>query len=202
VIISKNPKAEKKIVICAHIDAVENTPGASDNASGVVVELLLAEMLKNYQGKLGFEIIAFNGEDHYSAGGQMDYLKRYKEQFKKILVVTNIDDVGYIKGKNAYSLYECPKQIQLKINQVFENYSNLLKGEKWFQGDHMIFVQKSIPAVAITSNRVVELMSNITHSPKDTPEIIDCDKLVELAFALKKLIIKINQDMTKTNDIS
>ena len=36
--------------------------------------LLLAEMLQDYRGKLGIEIVAFNGEDYYSAGEQMDYL--------------------------------------------------------------------------------------------------------------------------------
>jgi aminopeptidase YwaD len=32
VIARKNPQAQNKITICAHIDAVEETPGASDNA--------------------------------------------------------------------------------------------------------------------------------------------------------------------------
>jgi aminopeptidase YwaD len=194
VVACKNPNAEKKIVICAHIDAVENTPGASDNASGIVVELLLAEMLKNYQGTIGIEIIAFNGEDHYSAGGQMDYLKRHKDTFDKILVAINIDDVGYVKGKTSYSFYECPIQIQRKASKIFCNYASLIKGEQWYQGDHMIFVQNSKASIALTSNKLAELMSNITHSPKDTPEIIDCNKLVELAFALKNLIIAINQN--------
>jgi len=76
VIAVKNRAAARKIVLCAHIDAYWSTPGASDNASGTVVLLLLAELLRNYRGNLGVEIVAFNGEDYYSAGGQMDYLRR------------------------------------------------------------------------------------------------------------------------------
>jgi hypothetical protein len=33
-----------------------------------------------------------------------------------------------------------------------------------------------------------ELMTTITHTAKDTPEVIDTAKLVELAEALKELI--------------
>lgn len=188
VIVRKNPEAQKKITICAHIDAVEDSPGASDNASGVTVVLLLAEMLKNYQGGFGIEIVAFNGEDHYSVGGQMDYLNRYSDSLNQMLLAINIDDVGYIKGKMAFSFYGCPAEIQQKAQAAFSKYPNLAEGEQWYQGDHMIFAQNQKPTIALTSSEVAELMSSITHSPRDTPEIIDYSKLVELAYALESLV--------------
>jgi aminopeptidase YwaD len=188
VIARKNVHAQEKITVCAHIDAIENSPGASDNASGVVVMLLLAEMIKDYRGKLGIEIIAFNGEDHYSLGGQMDYLNRYSDSLNQILVAINIDDVGYAKGETAYSFYGCPVGIQQKANIAFSKHRGIHEGEQWYQGDHMIFAQSQKPTIAITSDKVAELMANITHSPKDTPEIINCDKLVKLACALDDLV--------------
>ena len=93
-----NPGATRKIVITAHIDAYEDSPGASDNASGIVVLLLSAEMLSGYRGANCIEIVALNGEDHYSAAGQMDYLKRYASGFPGILFAVNVDDVGYKQG--------------------------------------------------------------------------------------------------------
>ena len=95
----------------------ENTLGATDNASGIIVELL-AEMLSKYQGNLGIEIVAFNGEDYYSAGGEMDYLHRCSSDFDKILVAINIDGAGYFEGNTAYSLYDCPPEIQQKAKQA------------------------------------------------------------------------------------
>ncbi len=145
-------------------------------------------MLKDYQGKMGIEIIAFNGEDHYSLGGQMDYLHRYSDTFEKIFVAINIDDVGYSKGNTAYSFYGCPVEIQQKANIAFGKYEGIHEGEQWYQGDHMIFAQSQKPTIAITSDKIAELMATITHSPKDTPEIINCDKLVELACALEGLV--------------
>ncbi len=190
VIAQKNVDKRKKIVICAHIDAYENSPGASDNASGIVVELLLAEMLSKYQGDYCVEIIAFNGEDHYSAGGQMDYLHRYEKDLERIILAINVDGVGYKFGKSAYSLYEFPDNIKQKANMVFSNYKDIIKGEQWYNGDHMIFVKYSKSTIAFTAEKVSELMATYTHTSKDTPAIIDCEKLVDVALALQNLIIQ------------
>jgi aminopeptidase YwaD len=186
-----NPEIEEKVVICAHIDSYENSPGASDNASGTVVLLLLAEMLSEYRGRIGVEIVAFNGEDHYSAAGQMDYLARYKKFFNNLILIINIDDVGYKKGKTALSHYNCENKIQKKIKVIQNNFDEIIEGKKWFQGDHMIFVQKSIAAIAITCERVDELMKSVTHTLNDTADLIDSKKLVEIARALKALIISL-----------
>ncbi|MFC1954717.1 M28 family metallopeptidase [Chloroflexota bacterium] len=188
VIAMKNQAAPQKIIVCAHIDAYWSTSGALDNASGTVVLLLLAKMLQEYDGELGIEIAAFNGEDYYSAGGEMDYLNRYGQDFSKIITAVNVDDVGYKRGKDAYSFYNCPDEISQKAQRVFGHYSGIIEGEPWYQGDHMIFLQNGKSAIAFTSEKVTELMATITHTPKDTPDIVDCGKLVEVAMALRDFI--------------
>ncbi|MFC1948608.1 M28 family metallopeptidase [Chloroflexota bacterium] len=188
VIARKNQEAPRKIVVSAHIDAYWCTPGALDNASGSVVLLLLAEMLEDYDGNSAIEIVAFNGEDYYSAGGQMDYLSRYGDELGRISVVINLDDLGYKQGKTVYSLYECPNEIEQKAHNIFSRYSGMATGEPWYQGDHMIFVQKGKPAIAMTSEKMPELMATITHTTKDTPDMVDCEKLVEAANVLRDFI--------------
>lgn len=191
VIARLNPDRRKKIVITAHIDAYENSPGASDNASGTVVLLLLAEMLKTYSGDSTIEIVAINGEDHYSVGGEMDYLKRYGDSLENISLAINIDDVGYRVGRCAYSFYDCAPEIVQKAKNVFGRFNGMVEGEPWFNGDHMIFVQKGIPSIALTSENLGALMANITHTSRDTPDIVDERKLVEVAGALKQLICEL-----------
>jgi len=190
VIARKNPDAREKIIVCAHIDAYGNTPGALDNTSGTVVLLLLAKMLQKYDGPMAIEFIAFNGEDYFSAGGQMDYLRRYGNELKEVLVAINVDDVGYIKGKTAFSMYECTDTISKKAHHIFSSFNGIIRGEKWFQGDHMIFVQKGIPVIAFTAEKMRDLMAKITHTQKDTPELVDYTKLVEIASALKEFIME------------
>ncbi|MDJ0754352.1 MAG: M28 family peptidase [Ardenticatenaceae bacterium] len=188
VIARLNPQAAPKIVVTAHIDAYEDTPGASDNASGTVVLLLLAEMLADYDGEKCIEIAAFNGEDHYSAGGQMDYLRRYGDDLENISLAINIDDVGYQKGNAAYSFYEVDPQIKGKVEAVFQRFDGLVRGEPWYNGDHMIFVQNGVPCLAFTTDCIAELMRQVTHTALDTPDIVDCGKLVEVAEALREVV--------------
>jgi len=192
VVASKNPKSDRKIVICAHIDSRAGTPGASDNASGTVVLLLLAEMLSDYQGDNCIEIVALNGEDHFSVAGQMDYLRLNKNKLGKIIMAINIDDVGYKKGKTSYTFYQCSNQTKQFVRMIFSKNAELMEGEPWYNGDHMIFSQNSVESIALTSANSAYLMRNITHTQKDKPEIIKIGKLVEIANGLKKLVLNLN----------
>lgn len=188
VLASLNRGKAEKIVIAAHIDAYESTPGALDNASGTVVLLLAAEMLADYRGKYSVEILALNGEDHYSVAGEMDYLKRYGNEMPGILVVINIDDVGFKQGKSTYSFYECRPGFEEVVEGVFRKYEGFEKGEQWFAGDHMVFVQNQVPAIAITSELMPELLKTVTHTSADTPDLVECHKLVEIAMALNDVV--------------
>ncbi len=71
VVASKGKPGKKRILISAHIDAKKGTPGAIDNATGVIVLMLLAALLKQYSGEKLIEFAAFNDEDYYAIPGQM-----------------------------------------------------------------------------------------------------------------------------------
>jgi aminopeptidase YwaD len=77
---------------------------------------------------------------------------------------------------------------------VFSGCGLLVEGERWYQGDHGLFLMNQVPALAITSEQLTELMAEFTHSPKDRPEIVDSDKLVMVALALRDLLLHIDQD--------
>ncbi|WP_424358280.1 M28 family metallopeptidase [Methanocella sp. MCL-LM] len=188
VIAVKNPEAAKKVVVTAHVDAKATTPGALDNASGVVVLMLLAEMLEGYARKTGIELVAVNGEDNYSAAGEMDYLRRYGAEIGRVRLALNIDGAGYVKGKTAYSFYGCPDELQENVCKLLDRFNGLTEGPEWPQGDHMIFAMSGAPAIAFTSEHLLKLTADITHTSRDVPELVDCRKLVELAEAIMQLI--------------
>ena len=179
---------QRRIVLFAHIDARLGTPGASDNASGVVVLLLLAELLADYAGDLGIEVVAMNGEDYFSNPGEQQWLAHNAGRFGDILLGINVDDVGYRKGRVAYSLYDCPTEIDDAVREVFAGHPGLVEGPPWYQGDHGILLLNQVPAVALTAEELAELMAEITHTPRDTVEIVDPARLVEVAQALYNLL--------------
>ncbi|MCX5975403.1 MAG: M28 family peptidase [Coprothermobacterota bacterium] len=188
VVARKGADSQRRVVLFAHIDARMGTPGAGDNASGVVVLLLLAELLANYDGRLGIELVALNGEDYYSNPGEQLYLAQNADRFGEIVLGINLDDLGYHKGRAAYSLYGCSPELADPIRLVFSQYPELVEGEPWFQGDHGLFLMKGRPALAITSELLSELMANITHTPNDRPELIDPERLAAVAMALRDLL--------------
>ena len=195
VIARRGVHPDRRVVLFAHIDAKIGTPGAVDNASGVIVLLLLAELLADYSGNLGIEVVALNGEDYFSSPGEQQYLTINAGRFDEIILGINLDDVGYYKGDVAYSLYNCPSDIASVIHKVFSAHKDLIEGEPWYQGDHGLFLMNQVPALAITSELLTELMAEIAHTPKDRPETVDTTKLVHVAFALRDLLLHLDQQL-------
>lgn len=189
----KGDPEQKRIVITAHIDAKKGSPGAIDNATGVSVLLLLAELLKDYQGENLIEIVAFNGEDYFSVPGQMTWIMANQKNFENIIMNINIDGVGYKEGKSSFSFFDLPDYMQRVAGKLVEDNPELVEGPQWPQGDHSIFLQHGIPAIAVTSQWFMENMEtqDITHTPKDNLTIVSEEKLVHTALALHDIIKKI-----------
>ena len=139
------------------------------------------------------ELVALNGEDHYANPGELQYLQMNTGRFDEIVLGTNLDGVGYCCGKTAYSLYECPPELAGVIQGVFSAQPTMLEGERWYQGDHSLFLMQQRPALALTSERAIELLTTITHTPHDRPELIDSAKLVASAYALRDLVVQLDQ---------
>jgi aminopeptidase YwaD len=192
VIARKGRDAANRIVITAHIDAKKGTPGAIDNATGVMTLLLVSEMLGDYKGDRMLEIVALNGEDYYSVPGQMDYMDKNRNKFNEILLNINIDGAGYHTGKSAFSLFGLPVEMKENIHNVLSRYDGITEGIQWPQGDHSIFVQQGCPAIAITSKWFIDHMDSqtITHTPEDNSGIVDCRKIVEIAEALNCFLME------------
>lgn len=190
IIARKGKNSTERIVITAHIDAKKGTPGAIDNATGVMVLLLLAEMLGDYNGDRMLEIVALNGEDYYAVPGQMDYIYKNKNRFNEVLLNINIDGAGYREGKSTFSLFGLPEEMKEKVTSVLAEYDGITEGIQWPQGDHSIFVQQGCPAIAVSSKWFIDHMDSqtITHTPKDNSGIVDCRKVVEIAEALNWLM--------------
>lgn len=177
-----------RVVLTAHVDARKGTPGALDNASGVATLLAVGELLGVRGGDRAdtptVEIAILNGEDYYAVPGQMHYLRANAGRWGEMRLVINLDDVGYRVGKTAYSFYACPDSLQRACRKVLAAYPGLTPGSQWVQGDHSMFVQQGVPALAFTAQKQADLMQKIIHTNRDRPELIDPRQLAELAEAV------------------
>lgn len=189
----KNERKNKRIVITAHIDTKIGTQGAIDNGTGVTVLLLLAELLKDISSPYPVELVVFNGEDYYSAPGQVTYLEQHKDRFGDILLNINIDGVGYKEGITYFSPMELPKNLLDILHDVLQESTDLRVGLPWYQGDHSMFLQQGCPAIAVSSQWLIDNMEcqEITHTEKDNLGIVNYDRVVECAIGIATFIGKL-----------
>ncbi len=184
----------KRIVVCAHIDAKTGTPGAVDNASGVVVLLLLAEMLKARSSALPVELLAMNGEDHYSAGGELAYLNRHAGKLDEILLAINVDGAGFRGYPSEISFYDCPQTLKETALKALAHYPSIREGAIWYQSDHMVFAMNQVPAIALTTAAFMQMETEIAHTEKDVPELVDPDLLIEIAGYLNDFLAQLEKE--------
>jgi aminopeptidase YwaD len=125
----------------------------------------------------------------------MEYLRRNEGCFDEIVLGINLDGAGYRQGKSAYSLYDCPEAMAGLIREAFLHHEEMVEGEAWYQGDHGLFLMNGRPALAVTSERFMEVLSEYAHTPKDSPEIVEAGKLVEVAVALREVVGRLEGEM-------
>lgn len=192
VVATRGAGRPRRVIVCAHVDAKLGTPGALDDAAGVVTLLLLAELLGHDEpgdeGDLAVEFLAMNGEDHYANPGERAYFADHDGRFGDVVLAINLDGVGYREGNDAYSTYGCEGDLATEIDRALRAEPGLVPGPPWFQGDHAIFSMHGVSALAVTSDRIAELMASVIHTPADTVELVDPRKLMRLATALRGLI--------------
>ena len=181
----------RRVIVCAHVDAKLGTPGALDDAAGVVTLLLLAKLVGEHgsgDAEITVEFLAMNGEDHYANPGERAYFAANEGRLGDVVLAINLDGVGYRAGRDATSTYGCGAALQASVDAALAAEPGLVPGPPWFQGDHAVFAMHGVPALAVTSERVEELMEAVIHTPADTIDLVDPSTLVRLARALLGLI--------------
>jgi aminopeptidase YwaD len=177
-----------RIVISAHIDSRKDSPGALDNASGVTVLMVLAELLAGYAGDPSIEFVPFNGEDNYANPGEMLWYADNRDRHDDIVTGINIDDLGMRNTTNHLSFYGCPREIEGAVLDVAARHPSVSQGPQWFQGDHAILAQMGVPAIAMTSSDMAGFMANYAHSERDTTQIADSALMADAARFLNEAV--------------
>ncbi|HZL04929.1 MAG TPA: M28 family peptidase [Coriobacteriia bacterium] len=177
-----------RIVVSAHIDSREGAPGALDNASGVAVLMATTELLGGYSGGPSIEFVPFNGEDNYANPGEMLWYAENRDRCDDIVLAISIDDLGMCRTTNHVSFYGCSPEVRDTVLKVATRYPSVSGGPQWFQGDHAIFAQMGVPAIAMASSGMLEFMAKYAHSERDTVEIPDAALLAEAARFLDEVI--------------
>jgi len=92
-------RADKIVVLGAHYDTVQTTPGADDNASAVAVLLEAARLMRELKPKRTVRFVAFPCEEppHFNLGemGSQIYAQQCRRRNERIVGMLCLEMVGY-----------------------------------------------------------------------------------------------------------
>lgn len=177
----RGPREAPRVVVMAHIDSKEGSPGAVDNATGVASLLAVAEELAEYDFPYCLEIVPMNGEDHYAANGEHLFVAANEGRWQEIVLAINLDAVGGRGAGTAVSLYGCCEDVSAIIRRVMRRHPGTSIGEPWYESDHSIVAMHGRPAVALTSTTFRELCATVTHTERDTLDVVEPERVAAAA---------------------
>lgn len=183
--------ARDKIVLSAHFDTKPGTPGALDNAAGVTAILALAGRLATSDLDINLEIVAFNGEDHYAAPGEMAYINKCGNEFGRIALLINIDGVGLRDQASTVAFFNCEEKWMEAVRGAMDAWPWIEESAPWPEGDHSIFAMQGVPCLALTSGGIHALIDEVIHTPQDTLDIVAPEQIAVTVEFLTELLRKI-----------
>ena len=105
-------RPDEIIIVGAHYDSIEGSPGANDNATGAAAVLALA---RSFYGKSTSRTLRFiefvNEEPPYYQTPQMGswvYAKRLRERGEKIIAMLSLETIGYYSDDEKSQGYPFP----------------------------------------------------------------------------------------------
>jgi hypothetical protein len=106
------PETAERIVVGAHYDAVDESPGADDNASGVAGLIALASLLSKETLRHRVELVAYSLEEPpnfaTAAMGSAEHARSLRAQGVKVIGMLCIESIGYFHDEPDSQRYPLP----------------------------------------------------------------------------------------------
>lgn len=206
------------IVVGAHYDAIVGAPGANDNGSGVAALLELADRFKNTELPRTIRFVAFVNEEppHFMTRtmGSDFYARHAANRQENIVAMYSLETIGYFRDDAGSQHYPLPfsffypsqgnfiafvgnlrsRGLVTRSIRAFREHATFpsegiaapafIPGINW--SDHWSFWKQGYPAVMVTDTALYRYPHY--HSPQDTPDKVDFDKMVYVVQGLEKML--------------
>ncbi|MFB6355624.1 MAG: M28 family peptidase [bacterium] len=124
VIVPGTDRSEESIVIGAHYDTVNGSPGANDNGTGIAVLLELARAWQTSRPGRTIRFVAFVNEEAPYFGtedmGSYQYARQLSRENVDVKAMISLETVGYYSDKPGSQNYPFP------FNYFYPNRGNFL----------------------------------------------------------------------------
>lgn len=206
------------LVVGAHYDSVENSPGANDNASGVAALIEIARYLSGQSMKNKIELVAFVNEEapyfQTEGMGSLVYARSLFERNEKVIGMISLETIGYYSDEPGSQKY--PKYFDFfftdKANFIsfvgnLRSRSLLTKSISLFKKNSLVPLEgvaspESVPGVswsdhwsfwemdypAIMITDTAFYRYPYYHQRSDTPEKLNYEKFAKVVYGLTKMM--------------
>ncbi len=172
---------KETIVVGAHLDSWDISPGAIDNASGVVTVLDMARTFSALGDKprrtIDFVLFMAEEEGHYGAEAYMEEAQR-QNTLQGIRYMFNHDMTVNTCGFNLMGRYDSEDfflEVGAIIRRTDSTFTNRIEHQAYLGSDHAEFIFEGIPTFAPYTDS--EDVYGTYHTPADTPEAVTDEML-------------------------
>jgi Zn-dependent M28 family amino/carboxypeptidase len=210
---------EEIVVVGAHYDTVFGCPGANDNGSGLAALLELARLLADASPVRTIRLVAFANEEPpfflSKNMGSRHYTARSRKRQEKIVAMLSLETMGYYRDEPGSQNYPLPFSLfypdtadfiafvgnvrsQHLVRRAIGSFRrharfpsqgiavpSFIAGIAW--SDHWSFWQEGYPAIMVTDTAFYRYAPY--HTPTDTPEKLDYDRLARVVTGLASTIL-------------
>jgi aminopeptidase YwaD len=177
-----------KVCLTTHIDTKPRTPGVLDNGTGLAIILEAARRSAPRQYRFSLEFAFLNGEDYFSTPGQVAYLNSHLSEPGRYELCINVDGAGLKDSGTTFALFGCTQVQQQIIRDTCLSQRDFSEIAPWPQGDHSMFTAAGIPAVALTSQGIFDIIDTVIHTEADNLDLVDVDTAADIADMLCELL--------------
>ncbi len=209
------------VLVGAHYDSVIGSPGANDNASGVAGLLEIPRLLARSKLRRTVRFVAFVNEEppfFYTRDmGSRVYASRSRQRGENIVAMLALEMIGYYSEVALSQRYPFPFALLYPSTANFIGFvgnlsscgllrraigtfreatdfpSEGLAAPEWVIGvgwsDHWSFWQEGYPAIMVTDTGLFRYEDY--HTPRDTSDRIDYNRLARVVLGLSRVVAEI-----------
>ena len=211
------------VLIGAHYDSVQGSPGANDNATGVAALLALARTMANGRSLCTVRFVAFTNEEpplfQGPHMGSYVYAKRCRERGENISLMLSLETIGYYSDEPRSQRYPFPFGLFYPSTANFIAFVSNMENAPWVKQlltafrHHARFPSEGgalwewIPGVAWSDHwsfwragypavMVTDTAPNRYphyHTAADTPDKVDFPRMARVISGLQQVIGELAQ---------
>jgi hypothetical protein len=184
--------SEEYIIIGAHYDSVEESPGAMDNATGCALAYGVTQLMTDLENRKKNLVIVFFDQEETGHAGSFAFANYVKEKKFKVHSVHTADMIGWDKDVDRNIELELPTR---ELETVYEKYAKsfgiVAYKTETTDTDHREFRNAGFNAIGIGGEHKHGDESPHHHLPTDTFDTVDFEYLAFVTFLVYQVIAEL-----------